>query len=175
MSKPAASSIAPNIAHERLGPAAEDGSFQEIRCEHRQLRRVYAPAQTMPAMPRLMPLHEEAEIEPRHLTGENFELRSEEEIVRAPGAGNEGDIRFRRAVGHPARHRHHRRDARPRRYEEIFFTGMTDEAEIAERPERLEHHARLQIVEHPAGADASGCALTVTATESGREGEDDSV
>ncbi len=45
--------------------------------------RVDAPAQTMPAMSRLMPLHEEAEIEPRHLTRENFELRSEEEIVRA--------------------------------------------------------------------------------------------
>ncbi len=52
---------------------------------------------------------------------------------------------------------------------------MAGIGKVAERAESLQRHARLQVVEHPAGADAFGLSLDRDRDRIGREGLEESV
>ncbi|MNT04115.1 hypothetical protein D3C72_1386800 [compost metagenome] len=142
--------------HERLRPATEDGALHEIWRQKRDLGLVDHAFQARPQVGATAFLDNEAERQVRHETGEIFQFVTEDDIAGCARTIDEGNVALRRAVTHVAHHRHHRRDAGACRNEEIFVAGMLDVGKVAERPQRPDFHAGLQIVEHPARADAVG-------------------
>ncbi|QTK79438.1 hypothetical protein AT6N2_C1741 [Agrobacterium tumefaciens] len=145
--------------HERFRPATEDGPVHEIGRQKRDLGLVDHAFQAGPEVGAAAFFDNKAERQVRHEAGEIFQLMPEDDIAGGTRTVDEGDVALWGAVAHIAHHRHHRRDAGTGRDEEIFVAGVLNVGEVAKRSERPDFHAGLQIVEHPARANAGGLRL----------------